>query len=197
MIDVTHSPETPTIDRTDTDLSDLHRRFADGDERALAEAYARWARLVYTVALRSLGDEQEAEDLTQVTFVSAWRGHAGYDPEKAPLSAWLMTIARRRIADRWAGRSRDQRIRENVETYEPPQPIHSPVDATIDRVLLADEIAQLGQPQQRIIELAFYHDLTHPQIASLLGLPLGTVKSHIRRSLTRLRSRLEDDHAAL
>lgn len=176
----------------------LQERFAAGDEQALAEAYGRWSRLVYTVALRSLnGDTDAAEEITQAVFVSAWKSYKTYHPERGSLSGWLMAITRRRVVDKFAARAREQRIFDEASRFAEVDPVDSPIDAVTDRVLVADQIAQLDQPQRRIIELAFYQDLTHAQIASLTGLPLGTVKSHIRRTLSQLRTRLEVDHAAL
>ena len=172
-------------------------RFRDGDDEALAVAYQRWSGLVHTSSLRATGNAADAADITQTVFVSAWRGRHGYDPEKGSLPGWLMTITRRRIADHWEERSREARRVSAVTAAEPSEPAEPPSDFVIDRVLLADELERLGEPQRRIIELAFFQDLTHGQISSLLDLPLGTVKSHIRRSLDRLRQRLEVDGAAL
>jgi RNA polymerase sigma-70 factor (ECF subfamily) len=180
----------------DPAVDELQRRFAGGDEQALADAYRRYARLVRTIAYRSLGDPDEADDVTQQVFVSAWRSRATYRPESGTLSGGLLAITRRRVADLHEARSRQLRVVEQVTRYTEVDPIDSPIDAATDRVLLADEIASLEPQQRRIIELAFYQDLTHQQIASVTGLPLGTVKSHIRRTLARLRQRLEVDHAA-
>lgn len=180
------------------DEDDVAVRFAAGDEHALAQAYERTSRLVHGAALRATGNPADAADITQSVFVSAWRGRAGFDPQRGSLTAWLMTITRRRIADHWDDRTREVRRTVAVAQVTPVSPVdETTAESTVDRVLLADELARLGDPQKRILELAFFQDLTHTQIASVLDLPLGTVKSHIRRSLEQLRRRLEVDGAAL
>ncbi len=172
--------------------------FADGHEWALEEAYRRWGALIHTVALRATGSAHDADDVAQSVFVSAWRGRHRYSPDRAALPAWLLGITKRRIADHWDARSREQRRIEAAghASESVPQSEES-VEQVADRVLIADELSRLDQPQRQIMELAFFDDLTHHQISERLAMPLGTVKGHIRRSLIRLRSRLEVDGVAV
>jgi len=183
------------------DDAEVGRRFAAGEEQALAWAYERWAGQVHGMAVRAFGPGPDAEDVTQQTFVSAWTGRSGYRPEKGPLPAWLVGGARHKIADTWARRDKQRRETEAAMSEAQAVPggrATSGVDTQVaDRILLLDELDLLGQPQRGIIELAFFEDLTHAQIAVRTGIPLGTVKSHIRRTLERLRTRLEVDGAAL
>jgi RNA polymerase sigma-70 factor (ECF subfamily) len=179
------------------DDAEVGARFSAGDEQAFALAYERWAGLVHGLACRALGQGQEAEDVTQQVFISAWQGRTGFRPERGPLPAWLVGITRHRIADASDRARRERRAVQAVSATADPEAVQSFAPDSDRRVLIMEELAKVGHPQQEILELAFFADLTHEQIAARTGLPLGTVKSHIRRTLHRLRDRLEVDGAAL
>ncbi|WP_019178846.1 RNA polymerase sigma factor [Microbacterium yannicii] len=169
----------------------LNARFRTGDESALAEVYRRWSPVVFTLALRSLGDRGDAEDVTQRTFVSAWTSRASYDPDKARLSTWLVAIARHRIADTHESRAKVRAIQAEMERLTRPDDLVREAPDLSETLLVANELQQLEPDAQIVMRLAFYDDLTHDEISRRLGMPLGTVKSHIRRSLMRMRDRLE------
>lgn len=177
------------------DPASLTAAFVAGDERALVGMYERWSRLVFSLALRSLGDVGEAEDVTQNVFVSAWRGRATFDPERARLASWLIGITRNAIADAHARRARERRDREALISSLDRE-VNTWSDDLADRLLVADELERLPEAPRAVMRLAFYDRLTHTQIAERLAMPLGTVKSHVRRSLERLRTRLEVDDDA-
>lgn len=170
--------------------ADITAAFARGDDGSLHEVYTRWSPLIYTVARRSVRNDDDAADVTQAVFVAAWQGRQGFDPDSGSLPGWLLGITRRKIADHYRAVGRAPEPQEELPEETALDPA---VETVIDKVLLADEIERLGEPQRRILELCFYQDMTHAQVASLLDLPLGTVKSHVRRSLGRLRDRLEVD----
>lgn len=162
--------------------------FAAGADGSLELVYRDAAALVYTLAVRALGDTHEAEDVTQQTFVSAWRARATFDPARGEVRGWVVGIARRRIADALEKRARERRKVDAVRAIaaEPAS-----VDTELDGVLLSYELETLGDPRRTIMALAFMDGRTHEQISTQLNMPLGTVKSHIRRSLITLRNRWE------
>jgi len=171
------------------------RAFAAGDERALRQAYDRWGGLVHAFCVRSLASRADAEEATAQVFVAAWRGRSGYDPARGSLAGWLLGIARRQVADVRAAAARERALLEALEQVRPAVAEPTP-DQLVDRLLVADALGTLRPEQRRAVELAFYDGLTHEQVASTMGLPLGTAKTHIRRGLAALRRRLEVDGAA-
>lgn len=167
--------------------------FAEGAGDSLARAYARFADLVFRVALGHCLARADAEEVTQATFVSAWQGRDTFDPGRGTLGGWLAGIARRRSVDRLRALARDGRLDDAARRLVDDTGRPSEADQLLARLTVADELSRLSAPQRRVLELAFFDDLTHQQIAKVTGLPLGTVKSHVRRGLARLRHRAEVD----
>ena len=175
---------------------ELAEHFRAGDEHALRIAYDRYGRAVFHMAVRLLPNRADAEDVTQATFVAAWQGRQTFDPDRGSLLSWLLGIARRKAVDRIRTAVREGRITETIRALpEPAAPAETP-ERIVDRLVVADELARLPADQRRMLELAFYDDLTHQQIAQVTGVPLGTVKSHIRRGMASLKRRWEVDGVA-
>ena len=175
----------------ETSDAELMQRVADEDRDALAEVYRRFGPLVHTIAVRSVGSHHDAEDVTQQVFVALWRSRGSLDPSAGSLAGWLATVTRRRCADHHAQRSRRERDERALSAPSEVATGAHPEDAA-ERVLLARELDALGEPRRTIIKMAVVEDRRQQDIADALDLPLGTVKSHIRRGLLDLRARLEE-----
>jgi len=173
-------------------LSDLEQRFRVGGSGALAEAYDAHGSLSFSFCRRRL-DAETARDVTQEVFVSAWRSHQRFDPSKGSLRGWLMAITKNRVVDAYRHKSR--RPQTVMAFDDEPPPDSSQTEAEIgriaDRMVLAQAMTELPDRARKAVELSFYDQLTHEEIATRTGIPLGTVKSDIRRSLLKLRRNLE------
>lgn len=169
------------------DDEQIVRGWVDGGAEALEQAYRRWGSLVHGLARRAVGPH-DAEDVTQQVFVSAWRGRESYDPASGPLGAWLVGITRRRIADLLRSRHRHVEVVTDREDL-PDRGSWSEADID-DLITIYEELERIGEPQRGIILLAYVEGLTQREIAERLGLPLGTIKTHTNRTLSRLRTLL-------
>ena len=170
---------------------ELLRRMRLGDESALETLYARYGGLLYTLALRIVGDGELAREVVQDTFVRSWDGRETYDPQRGRVPWWLMGIARNRAIDLLRSRPHQQRMRERTAALrEAPAVPPNDLDAISTRVSVLQALQSLSDGQRTAIELAYYGGLTQTEIADELGEPLGTVKSRTREAMEQLRSLL-------
>jgi RNA polymerase sigma factor (sigma-70 family) len=168
--------------------NELERSFADGGDAAVRAAYDRYGSMVYTFCRRTVGHD-DATELAQDVFVAAWRSQQSYDPARGGLGGWLMAIARNKAIDHL----RKQGRRPQIDASADPEASGAEADDVemiANRMLLAEALTELAPRARQVVELAFWHDMTHEQIASKTHLPLGTVKSDVRRSLPLLKQAL-------
>ena len=174
------------------DPTPLESSFGDGGEQLLRQAYDEYGSLVFSICLRSV-DAASAADITQEVFIAAWKNRDRFDPSRGGLGSWLSGITRNKVIDHFRAIGRETRRIEKVKnTPQPAEPTQERIEEVTLRMLLVDAIDDLPERARNVISLAFFDDLTHVEIADQTGIPLGTVKSDIRRSLNRLRHGLGD-----
>jgi RNA polymerase sigma factor (sigma-70 family) len=181
--------ERPLEHVTDEELLALVAR---SDDRALAELYDRFGGVAYGLALRILRDEALAQDAVQEAFLAVWRSAAGFLPERARPSTWILTLVHRRAVD--LVRREQRRRTEPLEPELHPASDSSDNEAAVrfNRRLVQEALGRLPADQREAIELAYYGGLTQSEVAERLGQPLGTIKSRTFAGLTRLRELLRE-----
>jgi len=175
----------------DVSDGDLIQRAGAGDRAALETLYSRYARSVYGLALRRLGDRGRAEDAVQETFVSIWRAAKTYRPERGPGAPWLYAVARNAIVDR--SRARNEPA---VEVPEEASDEAGPPEAAEQSWLqwrVHRALEELPENEREVIALAYWSGLSQSEVADRLGIPLGTVKTRTRAGLQRLATLLEGE----
>jgi RNA polymerase sigma-70 factor, ECF subfamily len=159
-----------------------------GDEHAMAQLYDRYSPVVYSVALRVLGDTGAAEDVLQEVFLQLWRNPAAFDSNRGSLGVWLAVIARNRAIDALRKRKPETDSEDVVLSVDVDLEGETERRRVLEKV--RGVINGLPEDQRKVLEMAFFEGLTHTEIAAKTGQPLGTIKTRIRTGLLALRKAL-------
>jgi RNA polymerase sigma-70 factor, ECF subfamily len=189
MTPVSSRPEAPTADDA------LMSAIARGDSNALGELYDRYGAILFGLLVRILHDRSEAEDVLQEVFVQTWRRAGDFDPSRGRVLAWLAMLARSRALDRRrALASRNRTAAEAGDESDERSP-----DAVLQAMVAEDArrvrraLESIPEAQREVLRLAYFEGLSQSEIAARLTRPLGTVKTHTRLGLLRLRELLGEE----
>lgn len=198
-------PNLEIIAGVDSQLKDtaLIEKMQAGDESALRTLYERYSRLVFSLVFHICGDRAIAEEITLDVFTQVWQKADSYQPERAQFSTWLTAIARYRAIDHL--RRQNARPQEHAAPFEeirfldgssaPASQRRAETAAAshLRRERVRAALSELPPEQQQVLALAYFQGFTHQEMADLLDLPLGTVKTRLRLALKKLRFDLRDE----
>lgn len=173
---------------------------AAGEQPAVTLCIERYGGLIWSLARRYHRDAHEAEDAVQDVFIELWRSAHRYDPAVATEKTFVAMVARRRLIDNLRRRARRKPTVELTEAVDAPHPngdgSHGAVEAADEAALARHAVSRLPEDQREAIKLAIDAGMSHSEIADKLGVPLGTVKTRIRRGLIAVRESLASNRLA-
>ena len=182
-----NAPATPTTSE------ELIGRAALGDEQAFAALYDQLAGPIFGTVMRVLRSRAQSEEVTQEVLLEIWRKAAQFDPARAKVTTWALTIAHRRAIDRvrseQSARDREDRA-ELLDFHRPFDDVAEAALSTEEHHLVREALATLTELQRESLLLAYFHGLTCREVAEKLGVAVGTVKTRMRDGLVRLRDAL-------
>ena len=185
-------PDENPVDARRRDLGQWLRRVSTGDQSALKAVYDRTSAKLYGICLRVLGDEAESQDVLQEVFVTVWRKASQFEESRASAMTWLGVIARNKAIDRLRARGRPTATLDAADHIADEGPSALDViEQAQDRARLSDCLETLDERARTAIRAAFFEGLTYGDLADRDKVPVGTMKSWIRRGLLRLRGCLE------
>jgi RNA polymerase sigma-70 factor, ECF subfamily len=174
-------------------LEDLLRRVAGGDQAAFAELYDRTSPRLFGLVKRLLRDHAQSEEVTQEVYLEIWQTATRYEAAKGGAVAWMLTMAHRRAVDRvrssQASRDRDAKIgiRDYAREYDT---VAETVEVVIESARVKEAMGRLTELQREAVTLAYFGGYSHSEVAALLRIPIGTVKTRLRDGMIRLRDEL-------
>jgi RNA polymerase sigma-70 factor (ECF subfamily) len=185
--------ETDVDDPAPVSLNDLLGLVAEGDQAAFGELYDRSSGRVLGLVRRLLKDHAQSEEVTQEIFLEVWQNAKRYDPARGSATTWMLTMAHRRAVDRirssQSTRDRDNRIglRDMETEYDS---VSESVEIRVEHERVGQALQRLTQLQRQAVTLSYYGGYSHSEVAEMLKVPIGTVKTRLRDGMIRLRDEL-------
>lgn len=188
-------PNAATADNRRAELTGLISRVATGDRKALASVYDRTSAKLFGVCLTITQDRDAAEDILQEVYLKVWNRAGRFDPERSSPITWLCAIARNAAIDwvRKHGRTAPIKLDTAEAAIASADDSMIAMTASEGRAMIFDCLEALPSNQQQAIRSAYFNGLSHSELAGAMQVPLGTMKSWIRRGLLQLRGCLQDE----